>query len=290
MSMNLKARAEAYRKQKSLGQCFLVDESILNQIIESANLNPQSDTVLEIGPGIGFLTEYLAPQVKALYAVELDTSTLPFLQKIQGKFPNFVFKRADFLGTKPEDLMDEEQLNTFREGRKPKIKIIANIPYQISSKILVHLLGEIGEPSAFRDYISDIFIMVQKEYALRLLAKPGTKDYGSITLLVQYWADLEYLFDVPRTCFSPSPNVDSAFIRISPLPKPRIISKHPLKLRKLIRAIFANRRKTLSNALKIAGYNKEVVDSLKLEKLRGETLPLQEIDEIVEKLNNAGST
>lgn len=266
-----------FKTKKSLGQCFLTDDAVHERIISSANLDPEKDIVVEIGPGTGLLTKHLVNKVEYLYAVELDADTVEHLSAIQKQNPNFIFKRGDFLRTELKDLIDENLVRDIIKGKRPKAKIVANIPYQITSKILVHLLGEIGEKIYNRDLISDIYIMVQKEYAERLSASPGTKAYGAITLLVGYWAEVEYLFDVPNTAFKPRPKVDSAFIRIRLRDKPGVEVKDPKALRRFIKAVFANRRKILSNALKAAGYDKDLVDSLKLGNLRGETLSLEEM-------------
>lgn len=284
-------RAQAFRKQKALGQCFLVSSLVLEDIA-SFTLSPtdspetEGDLVFEIGAGIGFLTEKLLPQVRKLYAVELDTSCMPFLKLLQGADPKLEVIRGDVLQTQVSDCIGAELAAKILKGEEEKIKVIANIPYQISSRIIVHMLGEIGDDlnetkTTNRHLISEINILVQKEFADRLCAKPGIKDHGALTLLVNYWAEVERLFDVPRSMFMPEPKVDSTLVCIKLRDKPAVnlaelgIDKAGQKLRRLIKTIYSNRRKTMNNALKAGGYDAEIISSLNLGNLRGETLDLE---------------
>ncbi len=284
-------RAQAFRKQKALGQCFLVSSLVLEDIA-SFTLSPvenpdtEGDLVFEIGAGIGFLTEKLLPQVRKLYAVELDTSCMPFLKLLQAADPKLEVLRGDVLQTQLADCVGKELAAQILKGEEEKIKVIANIPYQISSRIIVHLLGEIGDDltetkTTNRHLISEINILVQKEFADRLCAKPGVKDHGALTLLVNYWAEVERLFDVPRSMFMPEPKVDSTLVCIKLRDKPAVdlsklgIDKPAQKLRRLIKTIYSNRRKTMNNALKAGGYDGEIISSLNLGNLRGETLDLE---------------
>jgi 16S rRNA (adenine1518-N6/adenine1519-N6)-dimethyltransferase len=279
-------RARKFRKQKSLGQCFLVDEAVHKNIVSQAALHKEKDIVLEIGAGIGFLTEKLVPEVYKLYAVELDISTISHLNLIQSKNQNLEIIRGDFLSLNIRDILSEFELEEIKSGTK-RLKIVANIPYQITSKILVHILGEIDSKSPNQEYISELLILVQDEFAKRLSAKPGTKSYGAISLLVQYWADSEYLFFVPAEAFDPTPKVNSALIKIKPHNKN--FSSRPKELRRLIKAIFSNRRKTLANALKAASYPQEIVNSLNLGMIRGETFSLKELIDLTDKLHERPS-
>ena len=273
--LSLAERARRYRKQKSLGQCFLIDESVHEKIIEAADLK-NTDTVLEIGAGIGFLTERIIPKVKKLYAVELDSNACQHLDLLARLNKNFEYFNRDFL---------QVQLAEIIPGLE-KIKIVANIPYQITTKIILHLLGEIGYPSPNQSKLDEIYLLVQKEYAERLVASSGTKEYSALTHFVQYWAEVEYLFTVAPESFQPAPKVTSAFIKIKLREKPLVETDNPKQLRRFIKAIFANRRKVLSNALKAAGYTEMEIKSLNLEpKLRGETLSLAEINTMVSKLS-----
>jgi 16S rRNA (adenine1518-N6/adenine1519-N6)-dimethyltransferase len=271
-------RAKNYPKQRSLGQNFLVCSKTLDQIVAVSDLNPENDVVIEIGSGAGFLTERLVGNVKQLYSVELDQNALTALEILKANNDNFDYLRRDFLSLNITDIVAPEFLDQ-------KVKIVANIPYQISTKILLHLLGEMAQESPNRKYLSEINILVQKEFAQRLCAEPGCKAYGAITLLVRYWAEVEYCLDVPKNKFMPSPKVDSAFIKIKLRDKPLVDVAQPKQLRRLIKAIFANRRKKLLNGLKAAGYLEAEIAKLDLsENLRGETLTLQEMAEMVKLL------
>jgi 16S rRNA (adenine1518-N6/adenine1519-N6)-dimethyltransferase len=317
--MSLIQRAKNFRKQYSLGQNFLVNEEILNQIIKVSNLSKE-DIVIEVGPGIGFLTEKIIAKAQELYSIELDRNTIPHLKILKAANANFHYLRDDFLALSIEDIfhlnsyeqkkkqllenndiedleIEDTEMISDREREKSislfnqlleqnkKIKIVANIPYQISSKILLHLLGEIGEDSINKQYISEINILVQKEFADKLCAKPGDKDFGSLTLLMNYHADISQEIDVSRNDFMPAPKVDSCFIKIKIKEKPDFIIEKPKQLRRLIKAIYANRRKKLINGLKAAGFHETEIKNLALaDNLRGETLSLKEINDLVMKL------
>ncbi len=256
----------------------MVCSKTLDQIVAVSDLNPENDVVIEIGSGAGFLTERLVGNVKQLYSVELDQNALTALEILKANNDNFDYLRRDFLSLNITDIVAPEFLDQ-------KVKIVANIPYQISTKILLHLLGEMAQESPNRKYLSEINILVQKEFAQRLCAEPGCKAYGAITLLVRYWAEVEYCLDVPKNKFMPSPKVDSAFIKIKLRDKPLVDVAQPKQLRRLIKAIFANRRKKLLNGLKAAGYLEAEIAKLDLsENLRGETLTLQEMAEMVKLL------
>lgn len=329
ISQDLLYRAKNYTKQKSLGQNFLVDEDILDDIVSASDLDPEETIAVEIGPGIGFLTERILPQVKHLYSVELDANAIYHLKMLKANNKNFDYLRDDFLSLSLEDVLklnsysqkfkrelevsqslrdsqgeswqspdydsemiDEERivigtqyLDEIKAEKRPKLKIVANIPYQITTKILLHLLGEMGEENENRGLISEINILVQKEFADRLVAPPGIKDYSSITLLVNYWAEVERCVEVPKEAFRPIPKVDSTFIKLKLRDKPLVDSKNPKQLRRFIKAIFSNRRKKLVNGLKAAGYQDDEIEKLNLpENTRGETLSLFEINELVSLL------
>lgn len=256
----------------------MVCSKTLDQIVAVSELDAERDVVIEIGSGAGFLTERLVDKVKQLYSVELDQNAETALKILKSNHDNFDYIRADFLSLNITDIVPSEFL-------KNKIKIVANIPYQISTKILLHLLGEMAQESPNRKYLSEINILVQKEFAERLCAQPGCKAYGAITLLVRYWAEVDYCLDVPKNKFMPSPKVDSAFIKIKLRDKPLVDVKEPKHLRRLIKAIFANRRKKLLNGMRAAGYLEEEIAKLQLsDNLRGETLTLQEMAEMVNRL------
>jgi 16S rRNA (adenine1518-N6/adenine1519-N6)-dimethyltransferase len=329
ISQELLNRAKNYSKQKSLGQNFLIDEDILDDIVSASDLDPEETIAVEIGPGICFLTERILPQVQHLYSVELDSNAVYHLKMLKANNKNFDYLRDDFLSLSLEDVLklnsysqkilslrgtkgdeaiqaelfdaharndemiDEERirigskyLEEIKTSKRAKLKIVANIPYQISTKILLHLLGEMADDdNANRQLISEINILVQKEFADRLVAPPGIKDYSSITLLINYWAEVERCVEVPKDCFRPIPKVDSSFIKLKLRDKPLVDSNNPKQLRRFIKAIFANRRKKLINGLKSAGYSSEQISLLNLaENLRGETLGLSEINNLVNKL------
>jgi len=321
ISQNLLYRAKNYTKQKSLGQNFLVDETVLDKIVDASDLNPEETIAIEIGPGICFLTERILPKVKHLYSVELDANAVYHLKMLRANNTNFDYLRDDFLSLSLEDVLklnsysqkfkkelesedseleaprndemiDEERiaigsqyLEDIKAGKRPKLKIVANIPYQITTKILLHLLGEMGEENANRELISEINILVQKEFADRVMAQRGTKAYSSITHLISYWAEVERCVEVPNECFRPVPKVNSTFIKLKIRDKPLVDCKHPKQLRRLIKAIFANRRKKMLNGLRAAGYHEEELAKLDLaDNLRGETLSLVQINEMVNKL------
>lgn len=285
VSEELINRAQRYPKQKELGQNFLVDAGKLDAIVAAAALDSKQDTVIEIGPGIGFLTERIIDKCYRLFAVELDANAVTSLNILKANHKNFDFIRGDFLSLSIEKILglDPAVLAEIKSGSRPRAKIVANIPYQISSLILLHVLGEMGEANPNRELVSEINILVQKEFAERLCAPPGVKAYGAITLLMNYWAEIEMLVDVPKECFRPIPKVDSCFIKIKLRDKPWVNSANPKQLRRFIKAIFANRRKVLSNGLMAAGYSPEQIAALDLPaKLRGETLALPEISRLVD--------
>lgn len=293
---DLVKRAKSFKKDKALGQNFLLDANILDDIVsyslDSVDPEQPETTVVEIGAGIGFLTERLAPLCKKLVSVELDADCETYLKLIQAIHPHFSYLRQDFLQTKIADLIGAEQAQAIRDGNAEKIKIVANIPYQISSKILLQLLGDIEypDPNHERNLISEINILVQKEFADKLTAPPGIKAHSSLTLLVNYWAEVEQLFDVSANAFMPAPKVDSCFIKISLREQPAVdlTAIHPdraaKEMRRLIKAIYANRRKKLSNALVAAGYPQNLIDSLDLGNLRGETMSLAELADFTSKI------
>ncbi len=269
-------RAKQYPTQKELGQNFLVDENKLDDIVAAANLDAEQDYVLEIGPGIGFLTERLVKKTKLLRAVELDANAVLNLDILKANHANFDYFRKDILSLNIDEIFPDLDR---------KVKIVANIPYQITTRILLHFLGEMALENPNRPHVSEINIMVQKEFAQRLIANPGTKSYGAITLLIRYWADVEICVDVPSECFWPAPKVDSAFIKIKVRDENKYQCQKPKQLRRMIKAIFANRRKKMKNGLKAAGYQDREIELLELsENLRGESLELAELIELSDRL------
>lgn len=281
---SLLQRAEQYSKQKSLGQNFLVSSKILDQIVEISDINKEKDIVLEIGSGIGFLTERLVKKAYYLYAVELDEKTIPYLKKIQKENNNFAFIRKDILSLNLQQILSEQHFEEISSGKK-NLKIVANIPYQISSKILLHFIGDILEESPDRKLIQEINILVQREFAEKLIAKPGIKAYGSLTVVLNYYTEIEACIEVPKEVFDPMPEVDSCFVKIKIKKEPLIEIKNKKLFKRFSKAIFANRRKKLANGLKAAGFSDEEIAKLDLEpNLRGETLSLEQMNSLLGKL------
>ncbi|MDD3593614.1 MAG: 16S rRNA (adenine(1518)-N(6)/adenine(1519)-N(6))-dimethyltransferase RsmA [Candidatus Gastranaerophilales bacterium] len=268
--MNLIQRAKKFRTKKHLGQNFLTDSNAVNSIISAANITPD-DTVLEIGAGIGFMTEHIAKYAKKVYAVEIDTYAIKELQKLP--FKNIEIIEKDILKT------DISQYKT----DKP-LKIIANIPYYITSPILAHLLGEIDDTdNKNRSAVSEIFLMVQLEVANRIVAdsKSKNKEYGLLSILCNFNADTEFLLKVPSGSFYPAPKVDSAVVKITPSVKSKYNPQNITMLKKILKAAFQTRRKTLKNSLSIGGFEKEIINkvfnNLNLsDTIRGETLSIED--------------
>ena len=268
-------RAKLFKTKKRLGQNFLVDDAVIDRIVEEVN---SDDTVLEIGPGAGFVTENIVKKAKKVYAVEIDEDAIEALQHI--KTEKFHLIHNDILKTQLKDLED----TTF--------KVIANIPYYITSPILAHLLGEIDDlNNENRRRISEIFLMVQWEVAQRLVANENSpaKQYGLLSILTQFNADVELVQKVGRKAFYPSPKVDSALVRIVLNKNPRVKVEDYSFLRKVVKACFATRRKNLKNSLINAGFSKDVVSNTLSnlnfsENTRGETLSIEKLAQLSEEL------
>ena len=275
--MNYFERARYFRTKKRLGQNFLIDGEVISAIIDYAKISPD-DTVLEIGPGVGFVTEQLVKYAKKVIAVELDEDAIKELQKIEA--PNLEIIHKDILKT---------DLSTLCEG---KIKVVANIPYYITSPIIAHLLGEIDDlDNKNRQKITDIILMVQEEVAQRMTAteKSEGKCYGLLTILSQFWADVEYLRAVGRKCFYPAPKVTSALVKLSVRQKPLLELSDYSHFRKTVRAGFAQRRKNIKNCLLQGGFSKENISkslqSLSIEEnTRGEKLSIETFGKLSEAL------
>jgi 16S rRNA (adenine1518-N6/adenine1519-N6)-dimethyltransferase len=264
---------------KSLGQNFLVDENILNKIGNLAELKSE-DIVLEIGPGIGTLTQLLAKHVRAVIAVEYDKTFLPVLDETLSFFKNVKIFHSDAL---------EFDLTTRLSKTMLPSKMVSNLPYNIASPLLINYLRDCPCLKTF-------VIMVQKEIALRMMAKPSTKSYSSFTLLLQYYCEPIFGFSVSRNVFIPIPNVDSAVVKLQRLKQPRIKVGNEALLFKLIKAAFSQRRKTISNSLAAdTGFDKDKVE-LALEKCginskrRGETLSLEEFGALCRAFEKLRST
>ncbi len=220
--------------QKKFGQNFLIDANILDNIIESAEITKE-DCVVEVGPGIGTMTQYLAESAKEVFAVEIDKNLIPILEDTLKDYDNVTIINEDILK------VDLNKLVMEKNGGRP-IKVVANLPYYITTPIIMGLF-ESNVP------LSSITIMVQKEVAERMKVGPGTKDYGALSLAVQYYAMPEIVLNVPPNCFMPRPNVGSAVIRLTRYENPPVQAKDEKKMFAIIRASFNQRRKTLANAL-----------------------------------------
>lgn len=279
---NRKSTAEIIEKyhfsfQKKFGQNFLVDSSILDRIIESAQITKE-DCVLEIGPGIGTMTQRLAEEARAVVAVEIDRNLLPVLADTLSAYENVTVINADILKLDLNRIVEEYN------GGRP-IKVVANLPYYITTPIIMALFEK-------KVPLHSVTIMVQKEVADRMRVGPGTKDYGALSLAVQYYAKPEIVTKVPAGCFMPKPNVDSAVIRLTRYEKPPVEVEDEAWLFAVIRASFNQRRKTLANGLANAGYPgigrrqvEEVLSAMGLAAaVRGETLTLEQFAELSDRL------
>lgn len=220
--------------QKKYGQNFLIDTRVLEEIIEAAQIT-EDDFVLEIGPGIGTMTQYLCEAAREVVAVEIDTNLIPILEDTLSAYTNAEVLNADILK------IDIRKLAQERNGGKP-IKVVANLPYYITTPIIMGLF-ESHVP------IDSITIMVQKEVADRMQEGPGSKEYGALSLAVQYYAKPEIVVNVPPSCFMPQPKVGSAVIRLTRHEQPPISVQNEKLLFQIIRASFNQRRKTLANGL-----------------------------------------
>lgn len=255
--------------QKKYGQNFLIDGNILDKIVDSAEIT-REDCVIEIGPGIGTMTQYLAEAAREVIAVEIDKSLIPILEDTLSEYDNVTVINQDILKVDMNKLVQE------RNQGKP-IKVVANLPYYITTPIIMGLF-ESKVP------LDSITIMVQKEVADRMQVGPGTKDYGALSLAVQYYANPEIVVNVPPSCFMPQPKVGSSVIRLTKYEKTPVEVENESFLFKIIRASFNQRRKTLVNGLLNAGnlnLKKEVIiESLEEMELsltiRGEALTLEQ--------------
>lgn len=279
--MNYFERAKYFRTKKRLGQNFLIDGEVIADIIDYAKISPD-DTVLEIGPGVGFVTEQLVKHAKKVVAVELDEDAIKELKKLDA--PNLEIIHKDILKT---------DLSTLCEG---KIKVVANIPYYITSPIIAHLLGEVDDlNNKNRAKITDIILMVQEEVARRMCANENSqgKQYGLLTILSQFWAEVELLRTVGRKCFYPAPKVTSALVKLTVREKPLLELSDYSHFRKTVRAGFAQRRKNIKNCLLNGGFLKDAVikslSELEIdENTRGEKLSISTFGKLSELLIKNG--
>lgn len=264
--------------QKKFGQNFLIDTHVLDKIIGSAEIT-KDDVVLEIGPGIGTMTQYLACAAKKVIAVEIDKALIPILEDTLSEYENVRVINHDVLKVDIAKLAEEEN------GGKP-IKVVANLPYYITTPIIMGLF-ENHVP------IKSITVMVQKEVADRMQVGPGTKDYGALSLAVQSYAKPYIVANVPPNCFMPRPKVGSAVIRLERYENPPVTVEDEKLMFRLIRASFNQRRKTLANGLKNSpelDYTKEEIEAAiealgRGASIRGEALTLEEFAKLADLLS-----
>lgn len=267
-----------FRFSKSLGQNFLIDGNIITKICEGADIG-EADGVIEIGPGIGTLTQQLSKYAKKVVAVELDTKLLPILEETLEGLDNVKVINDDILRVDIEKLIEEE-------FKGLKVKVVANLPYYITTPIIMKLLESKYE-------IESISVMIQKEVAERMVAKPGKKDYGSLSVAVQYYSSAEIVTIVPSTVFIPKPNVDSAVIKLSIHKTPPVQVIDPKLMFKVVKSGFGQRRKTILNSLS-GGYLeldkdilREVLEEAGIDlKKRAEVLSIEDFARISDVISN----
>ena len=262
--------------RKKYGQNFLVDSSILDKIVAAAELT-KDDCVLEIGPGIGTLTQRLAEEAGEVVAVEIDRELIPILAETLADYDNVTVLNEDILKTDISGIAEAH-------GGRP-LKVVANLPYYITTPIIMALLEKHAP-------IKSVTVMVQKEVAERMRVGPGSKEYGALSLAVQYYAKPEVITNVPAACFMPRPNVDSTVIRLTRYEEPPVAVRDEDWLFAVIRASFNQRRKTLANGLANAGnigLNRRQVETALAAlglpaAVRGETLTLERFAELSDRL------
>ncbi len=262
-----------FRFNKNLGQNFLIDSNILDTIVD-ASVIKENTGVIEIGPGIGVLTQSLAEKAEKVVAVELDTHLIPILEDTLQMYPNVRIIHGDALKVDMETIIQHE----FKEM---DVKVVANLPYYITTPIIMGLLEK-------RLNISSLVVMIQKEVAERMIAQPAKKDYGALSVAVQYYTKPSIVTTVSPHCFMPQPKVESTVIKLDILKKPSVTVEDERKFLKVVKAAFGQRRKTLVNALTNSGSFKMSKEDLKelLEKLgieekqRGETLSINQFAEL----------
>lgn len=260
-----------FRFSKSLGQNFLIDEEVLTDIVEGANVQ-EEDLIIEIGPGVGSLTAKLLQKAKKVVSIELDSDLIPILQAEIGDEPNFELIHNDALKIDFKEIIGEEK----------NVKLVANLPYYVTTPIIIRLLKE-------KYKFQSLTIMIQKEVAERINASPNCKEYGALSLLVQYYCDTEILRIVPPTSFIPKPKIDSVVIKLKKLDEPRVNTKNLELMFSIIRNSFNMRRKTLWNGVKFLGIPKDSLEKAFGEaeidpKRRGETLTLEEFARLSDEI------
>ena len=269
-----------FRFQKKFGQNFLIDTHVLERIISEAGIT-KDDFVLEIGPGIGTMTQYLCENAREVMAVEIDDNLIPILADTLSAYDNVTVVNEDILK------LDIAKVAKEHNGGRP-IKVVANLPYYITTPIVMKFLEE-DIP------VTDIVVMVQKEVADRMNAQPSTKDYGALSVAVQYYCDTEIVAKAPRHMFVPQPNVDSIVIGLHVRDEKKYIVDNEDIFFKTVKASFGQRRKTLLNSLGGLGFlsKDQIKEALKAanidEKRRGETLSIDEFANLSNEINKFSS-
>lgn len=267
-----------FKFAKSLGQNFLIDTNIIENIIDASELDENS-CALEIGPGIGVLTQEMAKRCKKVVAIEIDNRLIPVLKETLSEFNNIDIVHSDALKVDFENL--------FKEKEMTNVKVVANLPYYVTTPLISKIFKECKG-------VQSITIMIQKEVAERLIAKPSTKEYGALTLLANYYSTVEKVVKVPPSCFIPNPKVESMVIKMN-IKAPEVDLKDEKLFFRIIRDSFNMRRKTLTNSLRPIGLSgdslKEALNLAEIdEKRRGETLSIEEFaklsNEIWSKINS----
>lgn len=258
-----------FKFSKSLGQNFLIDDSVLTDIVEGAEVDDR-DFVIEIGPGVGTLTAKLLMKAKRVTSIELDNDLIPILQEELGEHENFNLIHNDALKVDFNELIGEEE----------SVKLVANLPYYVTTPIIVKLLKDGYN-------FKSLTIMIQKEVAERINAEPNCKEYGALSVLVQYYCNTSIVRRVAPSCFIPRPKVESIVIKLDRLPEPRVKTKSEKIMFELVRAGFNMRRKTLWNAAKAFGLSKEKLEEAFEKsgidpKRRAETLSIQEFADLAD--------
>lgn len=279
--MSLLERAKYFRTKKRLGQNFLINQDVIDFIIDYSNIT-SDDVVLEIGPGVGFVTEQLVKHAGKVIAIELDEEAIKELEKINST--NLKIIHNDILKTDISEICKEENIS--------KLKVVANIPYYITAPIISHLLGEIDDlDNKNRNSISEIILMVQEEVALRMVADENSpsKQFGLLSILTQFWSECEIIRFVGRKSFYPAPKVNSALVSLKINSKPKLKLSDYTFFRRVLKAGFSQRRKNIKNCLINNGFDKtkvrEVLEELEIpENTRGESLSIENFGALAEQL------
>lgn len=268
------------RLTKSLGQNFLNDDSVVKRIVDAADIDNQT-LVIEIGPGIGSMTRELARRAAGVAAIEIDRHLIPALNDNLSEYSNIAIINQDVMKADIDAVISEHK----EKYNATAVKVVANLPYYITTPIIMRFLEEVSG-------IDGMVFMVQKEVAQRMVSGPGTKDYGALSVAVQFYSSPKIIFDVPPHCFIPQPEVHSTIIRLDILKEPPVKVKDKALYFKLVKASFGQRRKTLVNGLANSGFLqinkeqiKEVLESMGLkDNIRGEVLSVQQFGELANLL------